>query len=118
MLSTLINRPCVITRRLSTGSEDDYGNLIPDESTIETVCELQQKQRTEPAGQGELSDTQWTLFLLPGDTLRTGDVVTVDDEDYEVVGEPWQARNPRTQLLSHVEATLRRTASTGDEVGS
>jgi hypothetical protein len=35
--------------------------------------------------------------------------VIVNDLVFEVVGDPWQARNPRTRLLSHVEATVRKT---------
>lgn len=118
MLSTLINRPCTITRRLPSGAEDEIGNLIASEEVIETVCELQQQQRTEPTGQGELSDTRWLLILPAGTSLHGGDTVTVDDESYELVGEPWHARNPRTRTESHVEATVRRTAGPGDEVGS
>lgn len=115
-LTTLINRPCTITRRSESGNTDDYGNDVPDEETVETVCELQQTQRMEPGNEGELSDTHWTLFLLPGTEISGADVVTVDGESYEVVGDPWNARNPLTQLPSHIEASLRRTA--GSESGS
>lgn len=117
MLSDLINRPCVILRRLEGATTDDYGNEIPVEESVETVCELQLRTSrgdSEPGGQGEFSDTDWLLFLLPGTEIRTGDSVEVDGQTYEMVGDPWHARNPRTQQPSHVEAQLRRTASTGD----
>ena len=117
-LSTLINRPCILSRRLPTGSEDAYGNVVPNEQNIETLCEIQQRRRDEPDAQGEFSDTEWLGFFLPADSVHTGDVVTVDSEEYEVVGEPWRARNPRTKATQHTEATLRRTAGDMDEVGS
>jgi hypothetical protein len=116
-LEDLLNRPCTITRRSESGTIDDYGNDIPDEETVETVCELQQRTRLtdgEPAGQGELSDTRWLLVLPAGTDIRTGDTVEVDGQVYEMFGDPWPARNPRTQEESHVECNLRRTAGTGD----
>ena len=117
-LSALLNRSVTITRRLATGTEDDFGNLVPDEETVETTGELQQRDREEPGSMGEVSDTEWLLILRPGTALHSGDVISCDGEDYEVTGEPWQVRNPRTQALSHVEATVRRTAGADDEVGS
>src|SRR5688572_27552760 len=119
MLETLINRPCQILKRLESTTEDRYGNGIPDEAVIDTVCELQQRRRDEPDDQGELSDTYWDLFLPAGTDVNTGDVLIVDGDRYELFGDPWQARNPRTRVESHIEATVRRTASAGDaEEGS
>lgn len=117
MLSQLINQPCTITRRGTSSDTDAYGDEIPTETEVETVCELQQRQRTEH-DQGEVSDTTWLLLLLPGTAIDTGDLVTVDDEDYEMVGDPWHVRNPRTQAESHVECTVRRTAGDWDGDGS
>lgn len=120
-IQTLLNRPCQIVRRTASTTEDAYGNLIPDETITSAVCELQpraQSQSSEPGMLGEVSDTHWVIFLLPGETLRTGDSVIVDDETYEIVGDPWRARNPRTQQFEHIEAPARRTAGADDEVGS
>lgn len=111
MLAQLLNRPCTILRRSESGSEDDYGNEIPDEQQVETVCELQQRSRQEPGNEGELSDTSWLAIFPAGTELDTGDGLLVDDQKYEMVGDPWIARNPRTRAVSHVEATLRRTES-------
>lgn len=114
MLSTLLNRPVTITRNLPSGDEDDYGNEIPTENVVETVGELQQVQRTEPGAAGELSVTHWLLMLPAGTDLRTGDSVEVEGAAYQLVGDPWQVRNPRTQAESHVEATVVRTAGGED----
>lgn len=117
-LQTLINRPCRIVRRIESGDTDDYGNDVPDVEEREAVCELQQVQRSEPGALGEISATEWLIFLLPSESLHTGDAIIVDDETYEITGEPWRARNPRTQLVQHIEATAKRVVGAGDEVGS
>lgn len=114
MLSNLLNRRCTIITRTASGDEDDYGNDLPGETVTETVCEIQQRQRDEPGDQGELSVTGWLLILPAGTLIRTGDSVVIDGgHEYEVVGDPWPLRNPRTQQESHIEASVRRTA--GDE---
>lgn len=117
-LTALIDRPCTITRRSSaSGTIDDYGGEIPSEQTVETVCQIQQIRRVEPGGDGELSITDWVGFFLPGEVLSTADLVTVDDGDYEVVGDPWQAQQGSPSVW-HVEATLRKVSGADDEVGS
>lgn len=116
-LTQLINRPCMILRRSASGEINDYGDEIPSVETIAGVCELQQQKRAEQGDMGEVSDSTWIL-ILPGDTeIETGDAVVVDGETYELVGEPWAARNPRIQTVSHIEATVRRTAGS-EETGS
>jgi hypothetical protein len=116
-LMQLLNRTVTITRRTASASTDDYGNEISAETNVATVGELQQTQRTEPTAQGELAVTTWLLILPAGTNIDTGDTVTVDTHTYEVIGSPWQARNPRTQVTSHVEATLRRSVGS-EETGS
>lgn len=118
MLTDLLNQPCQIIRRSQSGEADEYGNDVPSATVVETVCELQQQQRSEPAGDAELSDTRWLAVFPAGTDLRTGDSVAVDGLAYELVGDPWHARNPRTHSVSHVEATLRRTAGSDDGWGS
>lgn len=117
-LTALLNRPLTLVTRTSDGTEDDYGNDRPGETQTDVVGELQQIRRTEPVEDGELSDTSWMLFLPAGTVINTGDAVICDGQVYEVVGDPWQARNPRTQVESHIECTLRRTGAAGDELGS
>lgn len=113
MIAQLINRPCVIIAR-TTDSEDEYGNETTAESLVETVCELQQTQRSEQSDRAELSETTWTLFFLPDTDVQTNDTVVVGGESYELTGDPWEARNPRTGVMSHIEATARRTAGPED----
>lgn len=119
MIAQLINTPCTLTLRLPGEKEDKYGKAIPVEDTVETVCEVQQDTREEPGDQGELSDTRWRAFFPAGTDLSTADSVSVEGlGDFEFVGDPWPARNPRTRQISHVEATLRQVAAGGEEGGS
>lgn len=113
-LSTLLNRPCTLLLRETTGTINDDGIEEHDAERYDTVCELQQQQRREPTDQGELSDTTWLLILPAGTMIDTGDAVEIDGELYELVGAPWRVRNPRTTSESHVECTLRRTAGAED----
>lgn len=62
---------------------------------------------------GEVARTEWLLVLPAGTPIGPGDAVTVDGDEYEVIGDPWQARSPLAGAESHVEATLART--TGSE---
>lgn len=113
-IAKLINRPCTITRGII--SDDDFGlDAAPAPgATVTTVCEIQQRQRTENGEDGEVSRTDWIGFFLPDETLHTADKVTVDSLVYEVVGDPWMARHPLAQTDSHMEASLRRTAGSAD----
>lgn len=120
-LTTLINRPCVIFTRSDSAEEDDYGNLIPAEGAVETVCEAQPRASVEPALAGEVSDSDWVGFFLPPDAsyLNTASAVWIPElGEFEVVGMPPPWRNPRTQQASFVEASLKRTAGAEDDLGS
>ncbi len=112
-LATLLNRSMTIIRRTDSGDVNTYGDTVYDETLIDVVGELQQIRRDEPGAEGETSDTRWNVYLPAGTTLTTADIVLDGEDEYEVIGQPWSARNPRTQAVSHVEATVRRTASAG-----
>jgi hypothetical protein len=118
LLSNLINRECVLYLAGSEASTDEYGNATDSFTPVETVCELQQQRRDEPGTEGEYSDTRWMAFFLPGESMGskpTANVLTVEGDAYEFVGDPWLARDPGTKQASHWEVSLRRTAT---EVGS
>jgi hypothetical protein len=122
-VAQLLNRPCTVLHRTAGEEEDDYGNAIPDTQEIETVCEIQESKRSlsgrtsEPDSEGENTDTEWLGIFPVGTPLGAADTVRVEGiGGLEVVGEPWEARNPRTQGVSHIEVPLRRTA--GAEEGS
>lgn len=106
----------VLVQRGTSTNVDEFGNVVPVETLVSIVGELQQTRADEPLEDGETSDTRWTLFVPAGTPLATGDAVIVANQVYELIGDPWQARNPRTRQESHIECRLRRTAATGDEI--
>lgn len=109
----MINTPCLLVRRVEV---DDSFYTEHDEELVETVCELQQVQRSEPVAAGEMSKTVYSVFFLPdAPRFHTGDGLIVDSAEYEFTGSPWEARNSRTQSVGHIEATAVQTAGTGDE---
>jgi hypothetical protein len=113
-LAKLLNTPCSILHRLPSEEVDGYGNKIPTEMATKTVCELQQAQAFQSESEDQVSDTRWTLILPAGTEISAADTVTINGEDYEVLADPWPARNPRTQTVSHIEAKVCRTAALGD----
>jgi hypothetical protein len=114
-LTQLLSRDCTVIQRSPSGGSDDYGNIVPTETELDTVCELQQRRRDEPDAAGELSDTDWVAFFPAGTDINTGDALVVSGVEYEVVGDPWHARNPRTRVAGHVEVSLKKTGGR-DEV--
>lgn len=117
-VTSLVNTPCTVIRRVSGGEEDDYGNEIPTIEEVASVCEVQKQIRRsseEPEAEGELSDTLWLGIFLAGEDLTTADAIDVDGLGrMELIGAPWPVRNPRTQSVSHIEANLRLTAGAED----
>lgn len=114
MLAQLLNTPCTLILRSASGSTDELGNEIPSETPVDTVCELQQKMRSEGGDEGEVSETDWLIILPAGTQVRTGDAALVGEYEYEMIGDPWHVRNPRIELESHVEITARRVAGSED----
>lgn len=114
-LTALLNRPCTLIHRALSGDTDEFGNDIPAETIETTVYELQQTQRTEPPAAGDLGISTFLAVFPAGTSISvdTSVVDGIDGHEYEVLGEPWVARNPRTQAESHIEATVRRTAAEG-----
>lgn len=118
-LTQLINRPCVLLVRSATGTTDDYGNVIPSEGTVQTVCEAQPRSAVEPELASELSDEDWAAFFLPADAayLNAASGVWIPElGEFEVIGRPPNWRNPRTEDFKYVQANLKRTAGAEDEL--
>lgn len=110
----MITRECILIQRVPTGSYDRFGNDQDLDATEDALCELQQRTPNERGDSGEVSDDEWRVFFLPGVDLSTASAVQVDGEVYELVGDPWVARNPRTGATSHIEVKARRTAGALD----
>lgn len=111
MLSSITNlfkRSVTIQHHTESGNLDAYGSDISSVEEITVMGELQQHSRDE--AEGTISQTNWMLFLPAKTPIDTNDVVFIEGQTYEVIGDPWQAKNPRTGEIAHVEVSLRRTS--------
>lgn len=109
-ITTLLNRVCTLVYRTEDGTPDAFGNPTIDIVSLQSVCELQQRQRDDRTVAGEVTTTSWAVYLPAATDLDDLAAVIVDGYVYELDGPPWAARNPRTQTVSHVEATAVRAA--------
>lgn len=114
-LDLLLTLPCFITTRSATATLNAYNEPVYDPVVTSAVCDLQQRQRSETTSLGELSETSWLLVLPAGTPVDQTAIVTIDGCDYELDGDPWEARNPRTGVASHIEATVRRVNGPDDD---
>lgn len=87
---------------------DEYNNPGEATTTTTALCELQQTRRDETHDDSAVQGETWNLYLVPTATIDGGDRATVDGVTYEVLGPPWRARHPRTGVVTHIEATVRR----------
>lgn len=110
MFERMLQRTCVIIRR----SEDpdnvnEYGDPEIETDVSDPIpCELQQIRTDEDPSEGEYARTEWTLYLPEGTELDTTDQIVLDEQAYELVGEPedWIGLNAR---WGFVEAQVMRT---------
>lgn len=110
---SLISTPCVILRREGSENVDDYGDPVVTETEFETVCELQQLRRDEPAAEGELGVSTWIIFFPVNTEVDTSDAVVVAGQGtFELVGDPWNA-NQGSAAVNHVTSTARKTEDAG-----
>ena len=114
MLTNLLNQPCTLIQRTSTGAKTKYGAKVRAEAITETVCSLQQRQRSDE--DEELSSSEWSLVLGPDEDVSNIDGAVVAGIRYEFDGQPWPAVDELTGQVHHIEATVTRVA--GAEAGS
>lgn len=115
-MSRMMSTPCTVISEVPTGEKDRHGDPITETVEIETKCALQphgRERSSEHEGAGEVSDTFWLLLLPWGTDIGTSSMIRVDDREYEVVGEAWNAQEG-TRTMWHVEASVRRRAGTGE----
>lgn len=97
---------------------DEYGNPGTIETEITAACELQQVTRLEGSVDSGRQAEDWVVFVDPmGEDeggylieveLEGSDRVEIDGRTYELIGPPWPVRNPRTGVVTHIEAQARR----------
>ena len=106
MIEHLLTLDAELVRRVAGDPLDPDAELVDEVAGI-TSCELQQAAATD-AHDGRLQQTGWRVFLPAGVDLTGWDALRIDGDLLELVGDPWPVRHPRTGVVSHVEAEVRR----------
>jgi hypothetical protein len=103
------SRPLKISRQIP-GTVDSYGNeTLSTDETLSLLGELQQTGSNENQSDRETTVSDFVLFVPAATPLDRLDRVTIDDQVFEVMGEPETILSPWTGTASHREARLRRT---------
>ena len=113
LIDRLLRVPITITSVSATGAPDEFGDPTEETSTISTLGYAWQVSRTDDTANTDLQTEEWRV-ALPADlagTVDGGDRLSVEGIDFEIFGPPWPARNPRTNRVEHLEATLRRSTT-------
>ena len=102
----------LLTRTATMLRRDAVDPLDPDAELASvpagtTLCELQQVNEDD-ANDGRTQVSSWRVWLPADVELAGTDALEVDGELFELEGDPWPVRNPRTSVVSHVEARARR----------
>ena len=95
--------------RAPSPSPDADGVQTWTETPLPVLCELQQEIASEANG-AMLETTLWRLFLPATVAPRGWDALRLpgDGVMFELEGDAWAVRNPRSGQVSHVEARVRR----------
>lgn len=111
-VARLLRLDCVVTHvTVDEDDRDEMGN--PTEVTTTTTYKGWYWQTTtdERTGNAEVVTDEHTLALelAAAGNVDAGDRVEIDGLTWEIDGEPWQARNPRTLALEYVLAKIVRS---------
>ena len=109
MLARLLTRPCNIIRRVPAAA-DAYGDPTWSETSTSALCYAEQLTAFEP-GDPHYQAEEWRIILDAAVVLDGLDAIEVDSVRFEVVGPPWYATDPRTNVAHHVELRARRTST-------
>lgn len=104
----LLKRTATLLRRTYADAEDEFGDVVADETVGEVAVEIQQAGSAE-AHEGAVMRSNWRVFL-PAEVDDVGgwDALELEGERYELEGDPWAAFNPRLGVVTHVEALATR----------
>ena len=110
MIAELLTLDATLLRRELDTARDEYGNPAYVEVSEPLKGELQQESSSEAHGAAS-QVSLWRVFLPATAPARGWDAVRfpVDGgQVFELEGDAWLARNPRTGEPSHMEARARR----------
>ena len=121
--SRLLRQPIIVEHVTQTGAPDEMGDPTEVRTWTRYLGWVWQTSASETTGNGVVAVERWDLALEraavgnldTGDRIIPNGVLDVDDnlvpggDSFDVDGPPWEARNPRTQLVEYVQARLVRS---------
>lgn len=110
LATRLMTQPVTIVIRTEDGPLDPYGNREVTETPIETLCYAEQRSASEAGPQAQVLQARWRMTFPPQTPINGWARVELDGRSFEVIGFPWSVVNPRTLIVSHVEADLETSA--------
>ena len=124
-LSRLLRQPIIVEHVTQDGAPDEMGDPTEVRTYTRFLGWVWQTNASEQTANGVVAVESWQLALERSarGQLDTGDRIipngTLDedgqlvpgsgDDPFDVDGPPWEARNPRTQLIEYVSAQLVRS---------
>lgn len=106
--SNLINLDGVLTKVTQDGAADPYNTPTATTTTAAVKCWYQQTSSSENTADTNQQTQTHDLFFRAGTDVTGFDSLAVDGFTFQILGPPWPAKNPRTQIVSHVEARGRQ----------
>lgn len=101
----------VTTHVTDAANVDQMGDPLTVETEHSFKCWWQQDTREESDQLTDVQRERLRLFLEPAaaGVVDGSAEITIDGIGYVFDGPPWPARNPRTNVVTHVEADVRRS---------
>ena len=108
----LMPSTAAVTYPTGVGADDGMGDPTVTTTTASFRCAIWQATRNEDTDNRATAFEEWNIAVEPaGQTaMVAASSVVVDGSTFELYGPPWPARNLRTGVIEHIEATMRKTA--------
>ena len=124
-LSRLLRQPIIVEHTTQDGPPDEMGDPTEEVTYSRFLGYVWQTQADETTANAHIEREDWQLALersaagqidggdriIAGGALdEDGELVPGVGERFDLAGPPWQALNPRTQLVEYVQAKLVRSS--------
>jgi hypothetical protein len=111
-VTRLMTKPVVLVHR-TPGAEDAHGQpayTVTTETTYGYVYQKRTGDRDSATGNISITWENLWVALAAGTPIDSVAAVQIDSVQYEVVGTPHKAWNPRRAAVEYVEIEVRRAA--------
>ena len=100
---------CTIYYR-SDGPVDEHNDPTDVWTSVDTVCQIQERSRLQNPGDGQIGVSMWLVYFKPTETIPgPADALEVDGVEYFFHGDGWLAHDSYN-LPDHIETTCWRAA--------